>query len=332
MILNLKNRSLHCGFMGMILCSLVLLISCSKAKEQDKSVTQELRWGTGSVVLMAPVWIAKEKRFFEEFGVVPEWKSYDSGLEAVTALSNGDVQIANCADFVAARYIMTDPSVRIICSIAKGESERVVTRRNRAIHELSDLKGKKVGLLVGSSSDFFLHFALKLQGIPAESVEIVNIAPAQQIEALMKGEVDAMAVWEPWVTQAMGRLGEDGVTFPLADDLTYSWLLMSKKEFIDKNPSVVEQILKALLKAEEYLNTHGREADNLLKKYVGEATLENRRFLLNLDRSLLIVLEAQARWLSQTQPQEYPVVPNFLNFMYFSGLEQAKPERVRLSH
>jgi len=333
MTFNLKNRSLHCGFVAMMFCSLVLLMSCSKLKEQDTTVPQKITWGIGTVVLMAPVWVARDKGFFEEFGLVPEWKQYDSGLKAMIALCNGEVQIANCADFIAAQYVTIDPSVRIIASTTRGQTEWIIARRNSGIRKMSDLKGKKVGLAANSSSDFNLNFSLKLRQIPSESVEMVNLSPPEQIKAIMNGEVDAIAVWQPWVTEAMGRLGENGLSLPVGDDaILQNWLLMSKKEFLDKNSSVVERILKALLKAEIYIKSHEEEAGYIVKKYVGEATLENQRSLLTLDRPLLITLETQARWLTQTQPQKYPVVPNFLNFIYFSGLEQVKPERATLSH
>jgi sulfonate transport system substrate-binding protein len=313
--------------------AIFLLVSCSGSKDQKTEAPDKFTWAIANVVFTAPVWIAKEKGFFRDYNLAPEWKVYNSGHHACIALSKGEAQVANCTDFVAARGIVKDNSLRIIACTNRGMIEWLIARKDRGIHKLSDLEGKKIGLLVGSSSDFYLQLSLRLEQIPIESVEIVNLSPPEQIRALMQGEIDAIQVWDPFATECIQKLGENGVSFRIGEGMLSNWLLMSQKEFLDQNPSVVERIIKALLKAEEYLNANNSEAINIVQKYTQSGyTLENQGFMLTLDRPLLVAMETQARWLKETQPQEYPVVPNYLNFMYFSGLEKVIPERIRLSH
>ena len=40
-------------------------------------------------------------------------------------------------------------------------------------------------------------------GVDAKKIKYVNLAPSDAIAALQKGDIDAMACWEPFITKAI---------------------------------------------------------------------------------------------------------------------------------
>src|SRR2546426_12273354 len=44
-------------------------------------------------------------------------------------------------------------------------------------------------------------------GVDITKIKFINMAPADQVAAISRGEIDAMAAWEPWVTKGIGAGG-----------------------------------------------------------------------------------------------------------------------------
>ena len=53
-------------------------------------------------------------------------------------------------------------------------------------------------------------------------------------------------------------------------------------------------------------------------------------FIVTLDQSLVLALEDESRWAMKNGLVGGTKVPNYLNFIYFDGLESVKPKAVRI--
>ena len=58
----------------------------------------------------------------------------------------------------------------------------------------------------------------------------------------------------------------------------------------------------------------------------------NHQFSLSLDQSLISTMEAETRWMITNNLTNQTVVPDFLNNIYFEGLDSVKPESVNIIH
>jgi sulfonate transport system substrate-binding protein len=98
---------------------------------------------------------------------------------------------------------------------------RLVARRSAGIETLADLEGKRVMLPPNTSANYFLVAMLRTVGLTDSDVEVVNLPPAQgdqtgmdqMSDALARGDVDAISIWEPEPEDAIRRLGNDAVVF-----------------------------------------------------------------------------------------------------------------------
>jgi NitT/TauT family transport system substrate-binding protein len=77
---------------------------------------------------------------------------------------------------------------------------------NSEINSIRDLAGKKVGVSApGSSTDFFLKFLLKKNGVnPADTAVIGVGLGATAVAAMEQGQIDAAVMLDPAVTVLQG--------------------------------------------------------------------------------------------------------------------------------
>jgi sulfonate transport system substrate-binding protein len=106
--------------------------------------------------------------------------------------------------------------------------------------------------------------------------------------------------------------------------------------WISENPERVNQFLKSLVQAEDYLIQNSESAKDTLKHHLsyGDAYLAqvwpNHRFSLTLDQSLILAMQDEAQWQITNNLTNATSVPNFLNYIYLDGLQSVKPESVNV--
>ena len=67
-------------------------------------------------------------------------------------------------------------------------NEAIVARRDQGIAKPSDLKGKKIGLTLGTTGDFFADSFLLAHGIDRKHVKIIDMKPDEMAAALAHGK------------------------------------------------------------------------------------------------------------------------------------------------
>ena len=94
--------------------------------------------------------------------------------------------------------------------------------------------------------------------------------------------------------------------------------------------------LKSLAKAEDCIVANPDESKAFIQQKLNydnaymASVWPNYTFSLNLGQPLVIALEDQSRWIISKNLTEGKQTPNFLNYIYFDGLNQAKPEAVSI--
>lgn len=278
--------------------------------------------------------IADDKGFFRESGLEVSTKEYPSGLAAVEALCRGEAEMATGMDLVFAIKIYDEPSLRAVASIGLSNANEIVARKDRNIHEPRDLKGKRIGISLNTSSEYYLGTFLLINGISASEVTTVNIPPTGIAEALEGGEVDAISSWDINVYNAKKLLGENAVSWPAQNNTEWQWVL-AVKESLTRSPEAIKRFLTALIKAEDFLLNHEEEAKKIIMRKWGfdsefmQQIWDKTRLNVTIDQSLIISLENSSRW-KMTKEGKSGDVPNFLNYIYTGALEEIDPRVVRI--
>jgi len=160
---------------------------------------------------LSPVLVAANQFYPERLTV---------GEGGITRITSGDADLATNAETQLLRETVTNPDLRIIMTVTES-FYRLVARRSAGIASLEDLKGKRVMLPRNTSAHYYLVAMLRTVGLTEEDVEILPLPPAdgeqtgmdRMSDALVAGEADAIAIWEPEPADAITQLGDDAIVF-----------------------------------------------------------------------------------------------------------------------
>ncbi len=96
--------------------------------------------------------------------------------------------------------------------------------------------------------------------------------------------------------------------------------------------------MKALTQAEEFVKHNNLEAKEIIARRVNldlpyiESVWSDFHFVVDLSQSMIIAMEDQARWKIENNLTDKTKIPNYLDDIYFDGLEEVKPEAISIIH
>jgi NitT/TauT family transport system substrate-binding protein len=167
-------------------------------------------------------------------------------------------------------------------------------------------------------------------------VTLVDTKASDPAGTIAGGEVDAVVTWEPHVSQIRQQMGNEVITWPVQSGQMAYWSVVSTPRWIKKHPELVEQFLKSLAQAEEYVANHPVEAKAILKKRLDlndsylKTVWSQNQFSLSLDQSLILAMEDEARWMIKNNLTSEKQIPDFVNYIYVDVLKAIKPEAVKI--
>ena len=282
------------------------------------------------------VHIAFTKGYFGEEGLDATPQPHASGKEALQSVLEGKADLATVADTPIMFAIMNGKKISTLAVIQTTNNEAIVARRDRGIAKPSDLKGKKIGLTLGTTGDFFADSFLLAHGIDRKHVKIIDLKPNEMAAALGMGKVDAVSAWNPTATQLKKKLGSKGIVFLGESIFTEMFCVSAGQEYVKNNPVAIKKVLRALLKAETFVREHPEESRRLVAEFIKtdkvilDETWDNFTFRVVLDQALLVDLEEQTRWAIKNRLTVRRDMPNYLDFIYVDGLQAVKPAAVRI--
>src|SRR3989344_1857495 len=98
-------------------------------------------------------------------------------------------------------------------NIAEHKETKAIARKDRGIKTPGDLRGKKIGTLPGTNSDYFMFVFLDSYGIKPKDIQIISMPPTEMVSALVNGDIDAFFAWEPHIFFAKKELVNLTITF-----------------------------------------------------------------------------------------------------------------------
>ena len=283
-------------------------------------------------------WVAQEQGFFGQNALNLTLHKYDTGAGALSGVIKGEADlVVGTTEFPLTIQALNDQSVQSIGVISKSNFIYLVGRADRGIDDVSDLKGKTIGTTFGTIAHYYLGRFLILNDINAADVTFVDLkTPAEWVNAVVNGSIDAVATAQPSADLAKDGLGANAVVWSLNSNQPLYAQAIAAKNWINENPNLCSRFLNALYQAEKFVAEHPAEAKAIVKQqmnfsdaYVEKVWVQNE-FSLSLDRSLILAMEAEARWLISNHLTNTVAVPDFLDYVYSEGLSSVKPGSVNL--
>ena len=282
----MKNRLI------LVLLIAVLLVSCGGKTEavNRAPLKVEFAYWWGDFTLL----VAKEKGFFEKYGVNVEPVYYESFPQAPADLAAGkiDAGLFSIGDaLIASEHI----KVKVVAAYDDGGLNTIISIPE--ITSIADLKGKQIGVKIGSPYEIFVREMLHTAGLETSDVVLVNLS-AEEVPAALPDQVQAGFVWEPYTTELLN----DGYHVLFSSDQIsslYPDLVTFRASVVNERPADVRAFLKAWFEAVEYRATHVEETREIAAKYLG-VSLDD----IQPDGQLHIMTFADNQLMYQTTPSD----------------------------
>jgi NitT/TauT family transport system substrate-binding protein len=165
--------------------------------------------GGGACLCYLPTVLAKQLGEYDKAGLAVELVDLKGGSDALKAVLGGSADVVSgyfdhCVNLAAKKqelqsFVVYDRYPGLVLVVSPSH--------NAEIKSIKDLAGKKVGVSApGSSTDFFLKFLLKKNGVDATGVAVNGVGlGATAVAAMQQGQIDAAVMLDPAVTVLQGN-------------------------------------------------------------------------------------------------------------------------------
>jgi len=165
--------------------------------------------GGAAGVAYLPTMLAVQLGAYDQAGVDVETIDFKGGSTALTAVLGGSADVVSgfydhCIDLVPkgkqmVSLVAYDRFLGIVLVVSPKRTDR--------IKSIKDLAGMKAGVSApGSSTDFFLKYLLRRDGMDPNGTAVIGIGlDASAIAAMEQGSVDIASMVDPAVTQLQAR-------------------------------------------------------------------------------------------------------------------------------
>ena len=166
-------------------------------------------WAVRDPQEAAAIALAKELDYYKAEGLDVTVKWIVSGTDMPSLVASGQINFAGESVTTAAilrdkgidiRYVMPTANIAGTQCIVLGPNTRLASPK--------DLEGKKIGMAAGSGVAIAIRNMAKQYGVDYGRLTFVNLQPPDQAPALARGDIDAMAVWQPWALAGMSLGGK----------------------------------------------------------------------------------------------------------------------------
>ena len=324
-----------------VIISVVAFVWFQKMSISSPSVEQEkvIIAANTEYVGSCSVIVAQEKGYFTQEGILVNIQPYTSGKAAMEAITQKKADFGTVADIPVMFSGLNDGPVAVIATIFTGEKDHgIIGRKDKGVTVAANLKGKIIGVPLGTSAHFTLDALLNRQKLLPSEVKTRNYKPEDLSIALAEGDVDAIAIWEPFLGVAKARLGNNGIIFYGQDVYESIYNIIGVRSYISDHPETIRKILRALISGAKLCNENPDIAQEMVSKVTKikietlKTSWSSYRFDIVLDQGLILALEDEARWAIKNKMTSTIKMPNYLNSIYIDGLEAVRPSAVSVIH
>ena len=265
-----------------VMLATTLTTSAVLAQGRGESVKFQDYPGTGNMLIR----VAISKGYCEKYGIKCELQMIPAPTLAAQAMLAksidsffGPTTIMNSAIQKGAKMKMVvGGAVVNTLILTAGNSTETPNAGKGFPSFMLDLKGKKIGVSArGSAAELMTGWMLQKAGMKAEDVTYVAVgAPNTAYGALVSKQVDALMLFEPtgamcdvlktckriWTAAADQQPAEMFATNGGGSGQVFT------QEYIDKNPHVIEAVIKAVKDADAFINGQGN-FDEVMKIGLG---------------------------------------------------------------
>jgi NitT/TauT family transport system substrate-binding protein len=274
---------------GRLAAALLALVLVSDLAAAQTKIT--IAVGGGACLCYLPTVLAKQLGEFEKVGLAVDLVDLKGGSDALKAVLGGSADVVSgyfdhCVNLAAKKqelqsFVVYDRYPGLVLVVSPAHTNE--------IKSIKDLAGKKVGISApGSSTDFFLKYLLKKNGVDPATTAVIGVGlGGASVAAMEQGQIDAAVMLDPSVTVLQGshpdlRILSDTRTQKDTLDVFGGeypgGALYSTTAWISAHDKEVQALTNAILNTLAWIHAHSPE--DIMAKMPPEMVGKNKELYL----------------------------------------------------
>lgn len=250
------------GLLTIYIAALFIFLSPPSAYAQDiqnptplKNISFGIQpfWAPTSIILEAMAHDAVLVNRLKELGFKIDFKPFLNGTAVNAALKNRSIQMGVGGEMPTISACVQQNTLSV--SLVNFDFASVIARKEML---MSDLKGKKIATVLGTTAHFAMLRFLDLADISVDDLTVIPMQVTEMAEALKTKTIDAFVAWEPTPQIAMNH----NDNFKKIGRILTTGYLYFDREFARNNPSIVRELLAGQIRASTWL---GLRKENILQ-------------------------------------------------------------------
>jgi NitT/TauT family transport system substrate-binding protein len=274
--------------------------------------------------------VADQKGFFKEAGLQTELVDVsDDYVASIDALTEGKLSfnLISAFDLVNQNTKGADLVGILVADESEG-AEALVAQPSYT--QVSDLKGRRIGVEAGSYMDYYLNLILGYSKMTYADIVKVDAQTEDLSDLFFAGDLDAMMTWEPRISEAV----EKGARFLFGTSNlpgVSQNILVLKRSLIQDHHDQVTALVQVWKKTTEWMEQNPEEMLTLLsqvtfKDIQGTYSKEDLRDLLKTDL-ISTYNQNEAAFLFTSSVQSlYSQLSSVSRFLQRQGLLKTLPD------
>lgn len=253
------------GLLVVILVSLIA-VSCSKKEDGSDKVTLRLNWAPSAE--HAFIYLGIDKGFYKEKNIDLEVLHGEGSTVVAKLVGNKSNDFGLISGDILVMSKIKGVPIKAIATLYHESPATIYSVKGKNITKPQDLEGKKVGVLIKSTTFQQYQGMLKNAGVDRE--KIIEVPVSGHVQELLSGTVDAAMHYTNYLPIQVRSLGYEVNEILMKDygiDI-YSQSITTHEDYIVEKPGLIQRFVDATLKSLEYSKDHPAEAlDSLLRHH-----------------------------------------------------------------
>jgi taurine transport system substrate-binding protein len=204
--------------------------------------------------MLVPLRVVMESGELEKAtGYKINWRMFGGGGDVIKAMASGDVQIGEAGSSPITTAASQGQDIKLIWILDDiADAEALIVRNGSGIKTLKDFKGKKVATPFVSTAHYQLMAIMKVDGVDAKGVNVMNMRPPEIAAAWERGDIDAAFIWDPVLSKIKGngKVLHTSKTIGAKGFPTFDGIIVNAK-WAAEHEAFVVALVKALAKADD---------------------------------------------------------------------------------
>ncbi len=272
----MPKRALAIGLSILVLVLLVIYyeIGPKPRRELVRVVTPP------SIIASLPVWVADRERMFENANLDVAFVDVTNSRMMVEAMLAGNADVLPAVSLVDLTAVGSPGNQALMHMVMYSHSrmrkqpafESILVGTGSTTSTLKDIEGKKVAVYPGISSELAVRHFLKVNGVDSSRVTFVKLPPQEHEPALLKGDVSAIHVYEPFRSASLENRKTRELTGSIYASFTDPSAIGTSaiaRSFLRNRPEVAQRFLEVWDRAVVFIRENPGEARRILQEKLG---------------------------------------------------------------